>query len=434
MPKITFIGAGSVVFTKNLLGDILQFPELGESEISLMDIDESRLKVAKVMAQKVADALNVKPKITATTARKKALADSDYVICTIQVGGYEPSTVHDFEIPKKYGLKQTIADTLGIGGIMRGLRTIPVQVAFCKEMEEICPDAWLLNYSNPMAINTGAILQQTNVKAVGLCHGIQGAHKWLAKCLDIPQNELVFLAAGTNHCAWFTKLEHNGEDVYPRLRKLVADNADFVKEDRVRCEMLRRFGYYGGESSEHLAEYLPYFIRNGREDLIERFNVPIDEYIRRCIQQNKDWHEMEKKFLDLNEPAGEIVRSVEYGSRIIHSCETGEPCVIYGNILNKGHITNLTQGACVEVPCVIDRNGVQGTMVGDMPAQCAAITQTNVNVHLLTQKASVTHKREDVYHAAMLDPLTKQNLTMDEIVAMCDELIDAHGDYLPPMD
>ena len=434
MPKITFIGAGSCVFTRTLLGDILQFPELAEAEIALMDIDEGRLKVAEVLAHKVADALNVKPKVTAYTDRRKALAGANYVICTIQVGGYEPSTVIDFEIPKKYGLKQTIADTLGIGGIMRGLRTIPVQVAFCHEMEELCPDAWLLNYTNPMAINTGAFLQQTKVKGVGLCHGIQGAHHWLSHCLGVPADELTFIAAGTNHCAWFTKLEHKGEDLYPKLRKLVAEGAEFVANDPVRFEMLRQFGYYGGESSEHMAEYVPYFIRKGREDIIERFKVPIDEYIRRCINQNAGWDEMARKFMDRNEPIGEIRRSHEYGSLIIHSIETGVPCVVYGNILNADHITNLTNGACVEVPCLVDHNGVQGTVVGAMPTQCAALTMTNVNVHLMTQQASVTRKREDVYRAAMLDPLTCTNLTMDEIVSMCDDLIEAHGDYLPKFD
>jgi len=434
LPKITFIGAGSCVFTRTLLGDILQFPELAEAEIALMDIDEGRLKVAEVLAHKVADALNVKPKVTAYTDRRKALAGANYVICTIQVGGYEPSTVIDFEIPKKYGLKQTIADTLGIGGIMRGLRTIPVQVAFCHEMEELCPDAWLLNYTNPMAINTGAFLQQTKVKGVGLCHGIQGAHHWLSHCLGVPADELTFIAAGTNHCAWFTKLEHKGEDLYPKLRKLVAEGAEFVANDPVRFEMLRQFGYYGGESSEHMAEYVPYFIRKGREDIIERFKVPIDEYIRRCINQNAGWDEMARKFMDRNEPIGEIRRSHEYGSLIIHSIETGVPCVVYGNILNADHITNLTNGACVEVPCLVDHNGVQGTVVGAMPTQCAALTMTNVNVHLMTQQASVTRKREDVYRAAMLDPLTCTNLTMDEIVSMCDDLIEAHGDYLPKFD
>lgn len=431
MPKITLIGAGSCVFTRTLLGDILQFPELGDSEIALMDIDAGRLRTAEILAHKVADALKVKPKISAYTDRKKALDGANYVICTIQVGGYEPSTVIDFEIPKKYGLKQTIADTLGIGGIMRALRTIPVQIAFCREMEELCPDAWLLNYTNPMAILTGAILQQTKIKAVGLCHGIQGAHHWLSHCLGVPPEELTFIAAGTNHCAWFIKLAHKGVDLYPKLRKAVEEGADFVQHDKVRFEMLRKFGYYGGESSEHMAEYVPYFIRKDHPELIDRFSVPIDEYIRRCIGQNAGWDEMARKFEDPNETIGEIGRSHEYGSLIIDSIETGTPRVVYGNILNRNMITNLPNGACVELPCLVDHNGIQGTVVGDMPTQCAAITGTNVNVHLMTQKASVTLKREDVYRAAMLDPLTQQNLSMDEIVSMCDDLIEAHGDYLP---
>jgi len=431
VPKITFIGAGSCVFTRNLLGDILQYPELKDAEIALMDIDEERLKVAEVLAHKVADALEVKPKIGAYLDRRKALDGADYVINTIQVGLYEPCTVIDFEVPKKYDLKQTIADTLGIGGIFRGLRTIPVMVDFCHEMEELCPKAWLLNYTNPMAINTGAVLQQTNVNAVGLCHGIQGAHHWLSHCLGIPANELTFMAAGTNHCAWFIKLEHHGVDQYPKLKKLVAENAEFVQNDLVRFEMLKKFGYYGGESSEHMAEYVPYFIRKGHEELVDRFKVPIDEYIRRCIAQNDGWDEMARKFTDADEPIGEIRKSAEYASRIIHSVETGESCVIYGNILNSGHIKNLPDGACVEVPCLVDRNGVQGTVVGEMPTQCAAVTMTNVNVHLLTQKASVTRKKEDIYRAALLDPLTSVNLTMDETVALCDDLIEAHGDWLP---
>ena len=431
MAKITLIGAGSVVFTKTLLGDILQFPELGDSEIALMDINADRLKIAEILAHKLADALKVKPKITAYTDRKAALKGADYVINTIQVGGYEPSTVIDFEIPKKYGLKQTIADTLGIGGIMRGLRTIPVMVAMCRQMEKLCPDAWLLNYTNPMAINTGAVLQQTGVKAVGLCHGIQGSHGWLSQCLGLPQDEVSFVAAGTNHCAWFMKLEHKGKDLYPRLKKLVAKGADFVKNDPVRFEMMRRFGYYGGESSEHTAEYFPYFIRKGQEELIERFNVPIDEYITRCISQNEKWDEMAKGFMDKNEPIGDIHRSTEYGSGIIHSIETGTPRVVYGNILNNNHITNLPNRACVEVPCLVDHNGIQGTVVGDMPEQCAALVRTNLNVHMLTQKASVTLKRDDVYQAAFLDPLTATNLSMDEIVSLVDDLIEAHGEYLP---
>jgi alpha-galactosidase len=433
VPRITFIGAGSVIFTRNLLGDILQYPALADSEINLMDIDPDRLKVAEVLAHKVAEALNIKPKIKAFTDRKKALKGANYVINTIQVGGYQPSTVIDFEIPKKYGLKQTIADTLGIGGIMRGLRTIPVMVDFCHEMEKLCPDAWLLNYTNPMAINTGAVLQQTNVKAVGLCHGIQGMHRGVAKFMDIPQEELAFVAGGTNHCAWLIELTHKGKDIYPEFRKKAAELQP-PERDRVRIEMLVRFGYYGGESNEHLAEYLPYFIRPNRDDLIEKFNIPIDEYIRRCINQNERWDEMARGFLDRNEKITEIRQSAEYGSRIIHAIETGIPCVIYGNILNNNHITNLTNGACVEVPCLIDRNGVQGVVIGDLPEPCASLVRTNMNVHLLTQKASVTRKREDIYHAAYLDPLTATNLSMDQIQAMCDELIEAHGDYLPKFD
>ncbi len=433
MPKITFIGAGSCVFTRNLLGDTLQFPELANSEIALMDIDADRLRTAEILAHKVSDKLKANAKITAYSDRKKALEGADYVINTIQVGSYKPCTVTDFEIPKKYGLKQTIADTIGIGGIFRGLRTIPVMVEFCHEIEQLCPDAWLLNYTNPMAINTGAVLQQTNVKAVGLCHGIQGAHHWLSQCLGVPPEELAFIAAGTNHCAWFIKLEHNGVDLYPKLRKLVNENADFVKNDKVRFEMMRKFGYYGGESSEHTSEYMPYFIRKDHPELIDRFGVPIDEYIRRCIEGDACWQNMARAFEDPNEDIGEIRRSSEYGSLIMHSIDTGTPRVIYGNIINRNNITNLPNGACVEVPCLVDHNGIQGTVVGDMPTQCAALTMTNVNVHLLTQKASVTLKKEDVYRAALLDPLTSANLTMDETVAMCDDLIAAHGDWLPEL-
>lgn len=430
MPKIALIGAGSVVFTQHLLGDILSFPELAESEISLMDIDGERLRVAEVMAHCVADSLGVKPKITACSDRRKSLEGADYSVITIQVGGYEPCTVIDFEIPKKYGLKQTIADTIGIGGIMRGLRTIPVLMSIMRDMEEVCPDVQVLNYSNPMAINTGAILRGSKIKAVGLCHGIQGAASWLAKCCNVPQDELEFSAAGVNHMSFVTKLAHKGKDVYPTLKRLVSEGAEFVERDKVRFELMMRLGYYGGESSEHTAEYVTHFIRRDQGDLIDRFSIPIDEYIHRCINQNKWWEETRDKLLSSDEPL-EVHRSSEYGSYIIHSMETGTPRVIYGNVLNTGLIPNLPPRCCVEVPCLVDFNGVQPCVVGDLPPQCAAYVRTNVNVHELTIEAALQGKREHIYHAAMLDPHTSAELTIDEIYSMVDELINAHGDYLP---
>jgi len=426
------IGAGSVVFSMHLLGDILSFPELSESEIALMDIDPERLKVAEVMAHRIADYLNVKPTIRAFADRRAALDSADYAVNMINVAGYKPGTVTDFEIPKRYGLKQTIADTLGIGGIFRALRTIPVLLSMCRDMEEVCPDVQLLNYVNPMAMNTGAILRGSKIRTVGLCHGIQGDHLWLARYLGIPQEELSFLAAGTNHMAFFLKLEHNGEDMYPRLKKLAEDGAEFVQDDRVRFEMMRRIGYFGGESSEHLAEYVPYFIRRDREDLIERFAVPIDAYIRGCERQIEWWEKTRDKLLSGDEPL-EVHRTSEYASYIIHSMETGTPRVIYGNVLNRGLITNLPDRCCVEVPCLIDRNGVQPCVVGDLPPQVAALVRTNVNVHELTIEAALTGKREHVYHAAMLDPHTSAELTLDEIWSLVDDLFEAHGSWIPPM-
>lgn len=419
-----------MVFTKNLLGDILSFSELDQSEIALMDIDGERLRVAEVMAHQVADAVQAKPQITAYSDRRKALEGADYCIIMIQVGGYEPSTVIDFEIPKKYGLKQTIADTIGIGGIMRGLRTIPVLLSMLRDMEEVCPDVQILNYSNPMGINTGAMLRTSNIKTVGLCHGIQGTAHQLAKWLDVPYEELEYVAGGINHMAFFVKLAHRGQDLYPKFKKLVDEGADFVKHDRVRLEMMKRLGYYGGESSEHTAEYLTHFIRRDREDLIERFGVPIDEYIRRCISQNEGWEKFSDKLLSGNEPL-EVHRSTEYGSLIIHSMETGTPRVIYGNVLNHGLITNLPPRSCVEVPCLVDYNGIQACVFGDLPPQCAGYVRTNINVQELTIEAALQGRRDHIYHAAMLDPHTSAELTLDEIHSMVDELIESHGDYLP---
>lgn len=433
MPKITMIGAGSVVFTKTLLGDILLFPELKECEIALMDIDPERLEVAEVMAKRVAEAVKANPKITAHLDRREALDGADYVINTIQVAGYDPGTVIDFEVPKKYGLKQTIADTLGIGGIMRAARTIPVVLSITHDMEELCPKAQLLNYTNPMAMVTGAALRGSKIKAVGLCHGIQGSSHWLAHCLGIPYEELAFIAAGTNHMAFFVKLEHKGKDMYPKLKQMIAEGAEFAKNDRVRFELMKRLGYYGGESSEHLSEYVPYFIRRDREDLIEKFGVPIDEYIRRCIGEIDWWEKTRDKLLNGDEPIDVRDRSHEYGSLIIHSMETGTPRVIYGNVLNKNLITNLPYNACVEVPCLVDLNGIQPTIVGDLPHEVAAMVRTNVNVHELTIEGCIQGRKDLIYHAAMMDPHTCAELTLDEIWSMVDDLLEAHGTWVPAM-
>src|SRR5437868_5608932 len=428
MTKIAMNGAGSTVFAKNLLGDILSFPELAGSHISLMDIDEERLKTSEVVAHKVAQAVGAKPRITTHTDRRAALDAADYAINMIQVGGYKPGTVTDFEIPKKYGLRQTIADTLGIGGIMRALRTIPVMLEMCREMEEVAPDITFLNYVNPMCMNTWAVTRATQIKTVGLCHSVQGTAQQIARDIGVPIEEIHYLCAGINHMAFYLRFERRGEDLYPLIRKVVEEGR-VPDWNRVRYEMLTRLGYFVTESSEHFAEYCPYFIRRDRPDLIERFNVPLDEYIRRCENQIAGWHKMKAEF-ESDAPI-QVHRSHEYGSLIIHSIETGVPRVVYGNVANTGLIDNLPQGCCVELPVLVDKNGLQPTKVGALPPQLAAIMQTNINVQALTVEAALTGKREHVYHAAMLDPHTAAELTLDEIWSLVDDLIAAHGDYLP---
>ncbi|MCS6776829.1 MAG: alpha-glucosidase/alpha-galactosidase [Chloroherpetonaceae bacterium] len=431
MPKITFIGAGSTVFAKNLLGDILSFPELAESHIALMDIDPERLRTSEIVAHKVAQAVGAHPTITVHTDRRAALDGANYAINMVQIGGYRPATVLDFEIPKKYGLRQTIADTLGIGGIMRALRTIPVMLEMCRDMEEVSADNIVfLNYVNPMCMNTWACYRRSRVPIVGLCHSVQGTAEQLARDIDVPVEEINYLCAGINHMAFYLRFERNGEDLYPRIRQVIAEGR-IPDWNRVRYEMLQRLGYFVTESSEHFAEYCPYFIRRDRPDLIERYNVPLDEYIRRCEDQIAGWHRMKEQF-ESDAPV-EVRRSHEYGSLIIHSMETGIPRVIYGNVENRGLITNLPEGCCVELPVLVDKNGLQPTRVGPLPPQLAAIIQTNVNVQALTVEAALTGKREHVYHAAMLDPHTAAELTLDEIWALVDELIAAHGDYIPPL-
>jgi alpha-galactosidase len=435
MTKIAFIGAGSTVFAKNLLGDILSFPELSNATISLMDIDPVRLQTSDVVAHKVAEFFEAKPTIEATLDRRRALDGADYAISMFQVGGYKPGTVIDFEIPKKYGIRQTIADTLGIGGIMRGLRTIPVFLDICKDMEELCPDVTFLQYVNPMAMNTWAINRASNIKTIGLCHSVQGTAEALAEDIGVPYKEINYICAGINHMAFYLRFEHHGEDLYPRLRKAMEAKSYGRRyrnlADHVRYEVFRRTGYFVTESSEHFSEYVPWFIKRDRPDLIEQYEIPLDEYIERCEIQIAEW-EAHKAALERGELDEErYERSQEYGSLIIHSMETGTPRVVYGNVANNGLIDNLPQGCCVEVPCLVDKNGLQPTKIGKMPPQLAALQQTNINVQSLVVEAALTGKREHIYHAAMLDPHTAAELSLDQIWSLVDELIDAHGDMLP---
>jgi alpha-galactosidase len=467
MAKITFIGAGSTVFAKNLMGDILSYPELANSTLTLFDIDKERLRTSEVVANNLARTLEVNPVIEATTDRRRALDGADYAICMIQVGGYKPGTVTDFEIPKKYGLRQTIADTLGIGGIMRGLRTIPVLLDMCRDMEEVCPDVTFLQYVNPMAMNCWAIGRATTIKTVGLCHSVQGTAEQLAYDIGVPIEDINYICAGINHMAFYLRFEKDGQDLYPLIRK-VAEEGREPEWNKVRYEMFRRLGYFVTESSEHFAEYTPWFIKRDRPELIEQFNIPLDEYIRRCEVQIAEWGEM-RAALESPEPDAleryerkraeaylarleredperaahvrkeweearknsKVRRSHEYGSVIIHSMETGQPRVIYGNVPNTGLIDNLPQGCCVEVPVLVDKSGLQPTKVGALPPHLAAMMQTNINVQSLVVEAALTGKREHIYHAAMLDPHTAAELSLDQIWGLVDDLIEAHGDWLP---
>jgi alpha-galactosidase len=430
MAKITFIGAGSTVFARNLLGDILGYDELRESEITLFDIDAERLETSELVARRVADALGSPAKINATTDRRAALDGADYAINMIQVGGFEPCTMTDFEVPKRFGLRQTIADTLGIGGIMRGLRTIPVALSICADMEELCPDVWFLNYTNPMAINCRAISRASSIRTVGLCHSVQGTAFELSLDLGIPYQEIDYLAAGINHMAFYVRFERDGEDLYPRLQA-IAESGAAPEGNRVRYEILKHFGYFVTESSEHFAEYVPWFIKRDRPDLVDRFNVPLDEYPRRCVDQIARW-DAEREQLERGD-AIEVQRSYEYASTIIRSIETGKPRVVYGNVPNHGLIDDLPAGCTVEVPCLVDGNGVQPTHIGALPPQLSALIRTNVNVQELTVEAALTSRRDHVYHAAMLDPHTAAELDLDQIRELVDALLAEHGDWVPAL-
>jgi alpha-galactosidase len=438
MAKIVFIGAGSTVFAKNLMVDILTYDVLKESELVLHDIDEERLKTSVIVAHKVSEMLLAKPTITSTLNRREALEGADYVVTMIQVAGYKPGTVIDFEIPKKYGLKQTIADTLGIGGIMRSLRTIPVLLDICRDMEELCPDATLLQYVNPMVMNCWAISKATSIKTVGLCHSVPHTANDLSDDMGIPRGELNYVVAGINHMAFFLKLEHNGKNMYPQLHETMAgfDKSGIWPKrfgrmtDHVRYEMFRRLGYFVTESSEHFSEYVPFFIKEGRDDLVEEFDIPIDEYIYRCEYQIQEWNHLRKDLEDPTKPL-KMEESVEFGSHIIHALETGQPTRIYGNVPNFGIIDNLPHGVPVEVPCLVDKNGIQPVTIGKIPPQLARLMQTNIGPQELTVEAALTGKREHIYHAAMLDPHTAAELSLDQIWSMVDEMIEAHGDWLP---
>ena len=447
MPKITFMGAGSSVFVRNVLGDCMCRESLKDSHFALYDIDGDRLEESRYILDVLNKNING-GRATITTHlgvknRKAALKGADFVVNAIQVGGYEPSTVIDFEIPKKFGLRQTIADTLGIGGIFRALRTIPVMLDFGYEMEQVCPNAWLLNYTNPMAMLTGAMLKATDVKTVGLCHSVQVCVDSLfdtlgIKCSEEEKARTQSKIAGINHMAWLLELTRDGKDLYPEVKKIAAKKVKEWRKEKdlekksgnmIRLEMMRLFGYYVTESSEHNAEYAPWWIKSNFPELIDEYKIPLDEYPRRCVNLIKGWKKMYAELHDDSNLSHTL--SNEYGSLIMEAMVTDKPIQIGGNVLNNGMITNLPSDAVVEIPCLVDRNGIRGTFVGDLPTQCAAMNMTNINVQLLTIEAALTLKKERIYQAALLDPHTAAELPVDKIIRMCDALIEAHGTMLP---
>ncbi|GAA3408100.1 alpha-glucosidase/alpha-galactosidase [Paenibacillus hodogayensis] len=429
MDKITFIGAGSVAFAKNVLGDCMLVPSLQSFEFALYDIDAERLKDAERMLVHLIGKLGSGCAAKAYADRKEALRGAKYVINTIQVGGYDPCTITDFEVPNRYGLRQTIADTVGIGGIFRSLRTIPVMLDIARDVREVCPEAWFFNYTNPMAVLTNVMNTYGGVKTVGLCHSVQVCAPRLLKHLGMDPAGVQWKVAGINHMAWLLEVTRNGEDLYPEIKRRAADKQQEKHSDMVRFELMRRFGFYITESSEHNAEYHPYFIKRQYPELIERFNIPLDEYPRRCVWAIERWKTMRDELVG-NEGLTHT-RSHEYISYILDGIETDVPFKFGGNVMNTGLITNLPDEACVEVACIADASGVTPTYVGKLPAQCAALNRTNINTQLLTIEAAITLKKDAIYQAALLDPHTSAELSIDDIVAMCDDLIERHGSWLP---
>ena len=442
-PKIAFIGAGSTVFMKNIVGDVLQWEALKGVHFSLMDINEQRLLESEMVFKKLVSSLEVQATYSLHTDQKEALREANFVVVAFQIGGFEPCTVTDFEIPKKYGLRQTIADTVGIGGIMRGLRTVPHLWTICVDMLDLCPNAIMLQYVNPMAINTWAIAKKyPEIKQVGLCHSVQHTVDELASDLKIPVNRIRYLSAGINHVAYFLKFEEildNGsfKDLYPALKKGYEDGIFPRPEsmtharcpNKVRYEMMKRVGYFATESSEHFAEYVPWFIKSGREDLIEKFGIPLDEYPKRCVEQVEEWQNQLEEFKSKDKI--DVPNSVEYASQIINSVWTGDPSTIYGNVSNKGFIPDLPDGCAVEVPCLVDAKGIHPNQVTDIPPQLTAIMRSNINVQELTVEALISQDRQSVYHAAMMDPHTGAELDLEQIWLMVDDLLEAHKDWLP---
>lgn len=458
---VTFIGAGSTVFTRSLVGDLLSVPELHDAEIRLFDIDAERLALSESTVNHLAHRLGARPTVTATTDRRRALDGADFAFNTIQVAGFDPGTITDFEIPRRFGLRQTIADTIGVGGIMRALRTIPVITEMLHDMERWCPDVVHLNYVNPMSMIVMAATRTSRIRTVGLCHSVQGTARELAHDLGVPPEDLVYHAAGINHLAFFTRLEHMGRDLYPRLREFARRGLE-PADNRVRYEVLRRFGWFVTESSEHFAEYVPWFIKNGRDDLIEQFNIPLDEYLGRCEASELVWplvrdelrqpgtHDRAAVERTLNGMRYPLMprsrawtieqvtklhgfeRSLEYGATIVESIVTDRPAVVYGNVRNDGLIDGLPPTACVEVPCLVDAHGVQPTRVGALPPQLVALMRSHVSVHELVVEALLEQQREHVFHAAMVDPHTAAELSLDAIREMVEALLEAHTDWLPP--
>jgi len=441
-PKIAFIGAGSTTFMRDIVGDILQRPALNNAHVALMDINAERLGESAAIAQRMVKSLDIGAQITTHTDQKEALDEADFVVVAFQIGGYDPCTITDFEVPKKFGLRQTIADTLGIGGLMRGLRTVPHLWKVCEDMLDVCPDAYLLQYVNPMAINTWAIARKfPTIKQVGLCHSVQGTAKDLARDLDLPISDIRYKSAGINHIAFMLKFEHRQPDgtyvdLYPKLKQLYAEGKAPKPStwnprcpNIVRYEMMKRLGYFVTESSEHFAEYTPWFIKRDRPDLIERFKIPLDEYPIRCVEQIEGWEE-EKKHLTDHDTV-ELKESHEYASEIVNSIWTGEPSVIYGNVPNHGLIDGLPEGCAVEVACLVDDNGIQPTRVGKIPMQLTAVMNSNILVQGLLVEALMTEDPNLLYNAAMMDPHTGAELDLDQIWEMVDQLLEAHSDWLP---